>query len=132
MEKIKLDCGVTVTLRKLYQSYTYEGVLAGLPTKSWSDRRLAEALDLARSQPILGIGEPVLIEPKIKLVQADYLPEPSPFLPEITCIGLFWVSYIEVLTVVWFQNEMAMPIDPDVLKSIKALDWRALAMEYEI
>jgi hypothetical protein len=125
-------------MRQLYQSYTYEGMLAGLPYKSLNDRIIAEALKLADENPLLESGKTVLIEPRITLIKGrtvppreGEVPESSPHLPEVTCIGRLWVSYIEALTVVWFQDRMAMPIDADVLERIKALDWRAVAKEID-
>ncbi len=36
-----------------------------------------------------------------------------------------------VLTVIWFQDDFAFPIDPQVLEQIRALDWEQLAQDFE-
>ena len=57
----------------------------------------------------------------------------------ITCIGNFESNKpvrgendrdCSMLTLVWFQEQYAMPIDPVVLKKIKAFDWEGEAENF--
>ena len=53
-------------------------------------------------------------------------------LPSIACTADFvstgktW-EYRANLTVIWFQDEYAFPLDPDIETSLRALDWDGLA-----
>ena len=61
-------------------------------------------------------------------------------LPYITCFGIFESSVLKGkgfgagshLTVVWYQDEYAMPIDAYVLEHIKKIDWEKEAEEYDL
>ena len=66
-------------------------------------------------------------------------PELSPArIPEIACIGEF-ESYdaardhnhcFSALTIVWFQESFALPIEDFVLRDIQSLNWINLAHDY--
>jgi hypothetical protein len=36
---------------------------------------------------------------------------------------------ISSLTIVWFQEELALPIDPAIVEQIRAVDWRSHAKD---
>src|SRR5262249_22290579 len=67
--------------------------------------------------------------------------EPSPWgspaaLPRVTCIGRFRSEPIvespgcySELTIIWFQSDFALPIEPSVLKEIARLDWDTIASD---
>ncbi|MDD5392542.1 MAG: hypothetical protein PHE17_05945 [Thiothrix sp.] len=57
-------------------------------------------------------------------------------LPLITCFGTFFSQPLlndteesngSQLTLAWYQDELAMPLDNHVIEQIKALDWEQLA-----
>ncbi|WP_287600691.1 hypothetical protein [Thiothrix sp.] len=59
-------------------------------------------------------------------------------LPLITCCATFLSAPvvderemdISQLSVVWFQDQFAMPIDADIIKHLQGLDWEAVAQPY--
>jgi hypothetical protein len=60
-------------------------------------------------------------------------------MPEVGCIGRFHSSYpardtgkdYSALTIIWFQDDYAFPISPDVERAIHAVDWDRLARDDE-
>lgn len=56
-------------------------------------------------------------------------------IPYITCYGLFNSSIIpgfgSSLTIVWYQDGFATPIEESVLEHIKTIDWDKVAEGYE-
>jgi len=136
---IALSTGRELGLQALTQQLTYEGLLEGLPTtrinKSQMDRLVAE--QRAKVNPVYLVAP---IETPIDLGPGRSYPFGSPAtLPEVTCIGRFRSEpfgerdpgcYSE-LTIIWFQSEFAMPIEPSVLEEIASLDWDALASNFE-
>jgi hypothetical protein len=40
-------------------------------------------------------------------------------------------GYMSSLSLVWFQDDFALPIDPLILDMIKAVDWESLARDWE-
>ena len=134
-----LHCGRSVTLKSLKQRMTYGGLIEGFPSRKWND----QILDSLATAP----GR-VLIPPP----RRDFLRQPGDmdglsrgggrapeWLPMIQCEGEFSSVFPRTgeagdgscLTVVWFQNEYAMPIDPSAAEAIQALDWNALAVDFE-
>jgi hypothetical protein len=79
------------------------------------------------------------VERPIKLRPDQTYPLGSPAEPpRVTCIGRFQSSstrkndparYSE-LTIVWLQDEFALPIDPSVLEKI-GLNWHSLASNFD-
>lgn len=60
-------------------------------------------------------------------------------LPLITCYATFLSAPfiaecpemdISQLSVVWFQDQFALPIDADIIKHLQGLDWEAVAQPY--
>jgi len=60
-------------------------------------------------------------------------------LPAVTCIARFLSDRLRrqpdemwsALTVIWFQDESAFPIDPLVQNEIASIDWDARAVAWE-
>ena len=74
MSKIRLADGREILLSRLYQRYTYEGVLAGLPTHERNAKRCQDAITNARENPWLSGNAPVtLIPPKIEHVPTRFV-----------------------------------------------------------
>jgi len=143
--KVNLNSGRCVTLVALHQEMTYRGLVAGLPRRELNDGCIRSAIQDARRLCLPG-ASPVLIPP----ARRDYhrrpgdmdkrsavSGEPVEFLPSITCTGVFDdalpahdgnKNYSE-LTVVWYQDRYAFPIDKTVVVQIRALDWKKLATD---
>ena len=58
-------------------------------------------------------------------------------MPVITCVGEFESSRISdknmdasALSIIWLQDDYAMPISKAALESIKSIDWESHAFEY--
>jgi hypothetical protein len=135
-----LHCGITlrsgrlVTVESLTQSQTYAGWLEGIP-RAEINERIIEAAVPPRA---------VLIRP----VRRNYLRQPgdtpdpanaTEWLPLVTCTARLTSDKAarsespqgSFLTVVWYQDEFALPIDPSVLAQISDLPWESLASDQE-
>ena len=93
--------------------------------------------------------EPLLIPPKETGIELDQdeiggrrelYDKERKKLPDIVCLS-GWDSYTHTkdgwgmasyLTIVWFQDELAMPIDDHIIEQIKNIDWENKAVDYEI
>ena len=153
MSSITLSGGRKIQLFRLYQRYTYEGVLAGLPDDERNSNLCHEAVAHARARPWLSAGAPVtLVPPKIRREQARLTPRfmsqwekltgstvspplSVPYLPAVMCIGAFSSDVLKArpdefgshLCIVWFQDAFALPIDPAVEREIRQVAWEELA-----
>ncbi len=140
---VTLLSGREIRLMELQQSWTYEGLLEGLPTDRMNKRHLDGLLSERRGKPYPQ-GPVHLIVPTERPIEysAD---RPYPFgtpaeLPHVTCIGRFESRavareescYYSGLVVIWFQDEFAYPIDPGVMEKLRALDWERLAVDVEM
>lgn len=128
--------GVRVTLRALNQWHTYWGLLDGTPDHRMNDRMIGQAVEEGRRR---GQGrQPYLITPP----RRDYYQRPgdmaavtartgrvTEWLPALTCVATLTQSWSE-LTVVWFQDEYAPPIQEPALGELRKLDWEALATHF--
>lgn len=141
-----LSGGRRITLDRLVQYPTYAGVVEGLPSPSTNDVRIETALIDAQALCVDG-AKPHLIAPS----RRDYFREPGDmasacserlhpeWLPMVTCAARFLDSApvrdrssdASTLTVVWFQDEFALPIAAPALDGLRALDWHALATDFE-
>jgi hypothetical protein len=134
---IRLRSGREVNVTSLRQGAVYAGLIEGVPTKQMNRHEIEGILaGLRRSG-----SEPYLIAPQERPIT---LSRPYPFgepaaLPGISCVARLRSdspargggdhSY---LTVVWFQDDYAFPIDKTVLDQIVCLDWEKLAFDYEL
>ncbi|HEY7375329.1 MAG TPA: hypothetical protein VIF57_24430 [Polyangia bacterium] len=133
-----LASGRAIQLFSLKQWDEYAWVLEGLPTRERNDAALARLV--AEAQQEDG-HDPFLIVPVQKPIayEGRYpFGEPAA-LPEIGCIGRFrslgpardlGADY-SALTVIWFQEHYAFPIDAEVERAIVAVDWDRLAIDRE-
>jgi hypothetical protein len=142
--QLKLHSGRTITLKSIEQKLTYGNMLEGIPHAEWNDYEIEEALKDAqqsfhwtphlltppRRNHFQLTGEP--IHPLIRKHTPDLIPE---WLPWVRCIAGFESGPVDPandgswLTLVWFQDEFAMPIDAGILDQILALDWDSLATD---
>lgn len=142
-----LNSGRKIILERFDQSMTYVGLFLGTPNRELNDYLIQEAVSKAKKDYAYGT-QPYLIFPK----RRDYLREPGDmqelrnnslshvpeWLPMVTCIADFFDvrpvqdknKALSSLTVVWFQDEFALPISPSILKHIQCLDWERLATDH--
>lgn len=145
--KLVLRSGRTITLETLHQETTYAGLLVGTPSRESNDWAIENALRAAQER-CAGGAKPHLIPPP----RRDCLREPgdmrelrSPrhvpeWLPMVRCIASFkdvdtvrdHDKDLSVLTVVWYQDEFALPILEPALSQLRALSWEALAVDVEL
>src|SRR5262249_20215418 len=120
------------------QVLTYEGLLEGVPTTTINKRHMdglvAEQRKKRRDNAVYLVTP---VETPIDLgVSAPRSFGPPARLPGVTCVGSFRSAPIvespgcfSELTIIWFQSDFAMPIDPTVLEEITRLDWDTLASD---
>jgi hypothetical protein len=131
----------------LTQDMTYEGLFEGLPTSWLNDQILQDATDRVRKEPASLGHAPYLVPPARRDFfcrlgdmtsrrSGDHTPE---WMPMITCIARFECMFSvrdqrmrhSYLAIIWLQDDFAMPIAAAVLESIKAVDWRSHAFDFE-
>lgn len=144
--QIPLRMGGTITLMALHQDKTYGGLLAGIPSVETNDHYIAGVLQEAQRYCVPDASPYLIVPPRRNYRQRlgdmeHYLDHIKPripeWLPEVRCIGSFendlsvrdQSGYFSVLTVVWFQDEFAMPILDPALEHLRQLDWPALAAD---
>ena len=133
-----LHCGITlrsgraVAIESLTQTQTYAGWLEEVPNAESNDR-IVEASFPPRAVLIRPLRRPYLRDP-----QAASAPG-SEYLPLVTCTARLTSTkgarengaHGSFLTVVWYQDELALPIEPAVLAQISELNWESLASDHE-
>lgn len=141
-DMITLDCGRKIRIHRLVQFWTYGGLQVGYPNKSLNDRLLKNLVEKNSSDPESGI-KAILIDPPRKIERSRNFGEmregPWESLPAITCIANLMSNdplddedpfmNVSLLTVVWFQDQYAMPIDERALNQIRKIVWRSRAFD---
>ncbi|MCY2977864.1 MAG: hypothetical protein NTU79_04265 [Planctomycetota bacterium] len=134
---VELASGREIALVRLYQFRTYEGLIEGLPTRERNARKVPYICNEAAELWKIRVH---LIEPSETTIEYDgKYPFGTPaILPGTVCFGLF--SSLQPardnskdgseLTIVWFQNDFAFPIDDSVRQAIRTLDWDSIAVDY--
>lgn len=117
-------------------------LLAGFPTR----REASFAVRRALNEAAAGALPVVLIAPAQRVLalesglQDGDPPDPDEervLLPPIRCLGHFRSSPLDPrsgarhseLSILWWQDVWASPIDPDVHKAIAAVDWQRYARD---
>ena len=143
--KIILNSNRSIIIDEFYQEPTYLGLIEGFPMH-YSNREILKSLSNTVKQKIWVSSMPFIIRPKeepIKLspeAKERYSKRPKEFqpmaLPNITCIANFSSGPIDqqnyslsYLSIVWFQNDYAMPINTNILKKIKEINWEQRAVD---
>jgi len=135
----ELASGRTIDLLALDQYFTYEGLLAGVPTREMNQEMIDRLI--ARYVHPAEYGVPVLLEPEQQPREASdhrRIRGTPATLPSVTCIARFnsdgqlgtddiW----SVLRVIWFQDQFAFPIEDRVLRQIAEMDWETHARGWE-
>jgi hypothetical protein len=125
-EELTINCdhGVAPRLLELEQHSTYRGLLDGGPTHRLNEQLLQDVISFPGRIPTH------LVRPTERPVEQRH---PSPFdplmfLPRRQCTGLFDAGG-RWLTIVWFQETWAPPIDSIVLEELQSLDFLAVAFD---
>jgi hypothetical protein len=133
--------GRDIRLNTLVQYHTYAGLLEGAPGQDINAALVQEAVDTARAR-LLTVGTPFLIKPIERPLDPEVRPSrglPQRMrLPNIVCLADFFSmdpagddrDLFSSLPIVWFQDEFALPIDPNIEREIVAVDWDALATSW--
>jgi hypothetical protein len=136
---IILNSGREIFLKSIYQYYTYGGLLAGYPNKRINDRHIQNSLKYALEKmyaPTVYLVPPPSIEVDIDERSREHYKDVIR-IPYITCYGQFESSQLDNsndgswLTIVWYQDKFAMPIDSSVIEHIKTIDWESEAEGFE-
>ncbi len=133
-----LATGRAISLESLDQWRVYAGLLEGVPREKLNERLIDDVIARVRRKER---REPFVIRP----VQRPLGPverEPHGLgaratLPSVGCVGRFVSSRpardpsmaTSVLTVIWFQDDFAFPLDDAIAAALHALDWDALATD---
>lgn len=123
-KNLELANGMTVRLVTLNQEPHYERIWVGEPNTEHNARFLAELKDG---------GAYVVWAPEALTHSAEgpYLYGVRAQLPPIMCTA-FVVSDNNLAQLVWFQNDWAFPIAPDVLTALLTVDWSAVPQQVYI
>jgi hypothetical protein len=135
INELQLASGRRINLISINQWETYRGFLEGIPTKEINKDLIEEALDMVKPAPYLiePIETPIIMERK-------YWAGTPASIPLKVCIAEFASfprggnpSHYDYsrLTLVWFQNEFAFPIEESILEEIRSLDWDKHASDFE-
>jgi len=136
--ELTLSSGRAIQLYALNQWAEYAWILEGLPTRERNEAALARIVEEARQQdghaPVLihAVQKPIAYEGRYPFG------EPAA-LPAIGCVGRFRSLSparepghdYSALTIIWFQDQYAFPIDPDVERAIAGIDWGTFAIDRE-
>lgn len=128
----------SVQIDQLFQYKTYLGLMLGIPGKNENDRYIAAAGEKAGE---LFTGWPVkVIQPhRIKLEDEKYSEhrKDPERLPWVVCIADLSRTKpvkdgdLSCGVLVWWQDEPAFPIDPDIAAIIKNIRWDSFAKDGE-
>jgi len=136
--ELQLDSGESVRIIRLNQRGTYEVLLEGVPTNRMNRGIIKATMKTANE---LWGSKAALIEPIETLINLE---RDSPFgtpasIPQVVCIARLQclspannksMDYSQ-LTLVWFQDEFAFPIDEEAIKQILSLKWSKVASDYK-
>ena len=122
--KITLDSGIEIIMDELKQERFYAGTLEGGPQKEHTDATI-EYFKKEKKKHELFI-EP----PQINTRFEDGSASIYVWLPQILCRANFHSIYHKdpdldesYGTIIWFQDLFALPIQDNVLRQIKKMDW---------
>ena len=128
-----LDSGREIRMVWLRQSMTYSGFVEGVPSKE-INLRLIDGI--VEEQTKVAGARPFLIEPVEKVV--EYIPGKTfTTIPPVAVVAVFESvkpardkkMFGSHLTVVWFQEAFALPVDPAVFRQLQAMDWDQSAVD---
>ncbi|HBX77254.1 MAG TPA: hypothetical protein DEG43_06395 [Acidimicrobiaceae bacterium] len=130
--------GRLVTATNVEQWRVYAGLIEGLPTQEMNRTKV----ERAEQEAIERWGGPVILIPPNEQPVPWNSDRPYPFgtpsaLPAIGVRAHFTSSEVDPLamsslTIVWFQEDWAPPVDASVLAAIRSVEWEARAKVFEI
>ena len=141
--EITIDTGRVISMDNLEQHVTYAGVLEGFPNKDRNDRHIDWLIGRHSRQdekPYVLYAPRDIIhieDTEVRHFNGTSCPQPE-LLPYITCIARFYSdepardtldSEMSFISLIWFQEEWAMPISLDVMEQLKAFDWEGHAYD---
>jgi hypothetical protein len=142
--EIVLTSGREISLILLNQNFIYHGWLEGAPTARWTQEIIDSALQVERNKR--HGQDPYLIPPAqtpIDLPARISTPFGKPIrLPSVLCVARYISSlpahntsdpimYYSQLSVIWFQEDFAFPIESAILEALREIDWEKLAYDVE-
>jgi hypothetical protein len=146
--QLVLPSGRSITLESLNQRMTYAELIAGVPDARVNDWEIKCALQEAQRFCIDGAAPHLLSPPRRSYLRKpgdmDPIVKQRPYrtpewLPMVRCIGSFKSfppsrdasKHGSFLVVVWFQDEYAPPIREPAIGQLLAIDWEALAADFD-
>ncbi len=127
-----------VSIEFLNQRLTYGGLLEGLPTTK-SNMRKIESLKI-EGRGYSGDGAVYVIEPLQTPIpyEGEYPFGDPASLPEVVCIAELRYNGasrnknkdFSTLTLIWFQNDYAFPIDNEIIEKIKLVPFSKISDEF--
>jgi len=142
--EIVLTSGREIGLISLNQSFTYHGLLEGAPTARMNQMIIDHAVQEERNKQH---GQALYLIPPtqtpITFPGSTRYPFGEPIrIPGILCVARYNsrhpvhdhsdpILYYSQLSVIWFQEDFAFPIDGAVLEELRQLDWEKLAYDVE-
>lgn len=121
----ELDQGETVSIVAMHQWPTYVALYAGTPTAEHNDNFISAARK--RAAHYTGREDAHVISPPRRKAPTEFEPH-AEYLPPVTC-AVSLEAFEKGLTVVWFQDHYALPIDEGAAAALRALDFKRLAVE---
>jgi hypothetical protein len=135
--RLIIDSDLTVKITRLTQWPVYSGMAEGYPCEYINNHLLENIKTEAKA--IYGREEIYIIDPETKPFPYNGNPKMGKplTLPAIVCVAaLLYNGVFRDLTkddaylgLVWFQDEYAFPIPPDILEKIKKVPFRQLCYE---
>ena len=137
--ELTVENNKSVSIKGIYQWPTYGGLLEGLPVERINSNIIQNARYTAKRHT--GNQTLFMIEPiSTPIPYEGIYPFGTPTaLPNIICVADLSVAQPardmnkqgSALTVMWFQNDYAFPIDNDILEKIKEIPWSQLADDFD-
>lgn len=136
--KLIIDGDKEVTIKKIKQWVTYDGLLEGFPTLQMNNRILAGVKEAAKD--FCGIEEVCLIEPSQTPIsyEGKYPFGDPASLPAVVCIAELWYykacrdksKDYSSLGLIWFQEDYAFPIEEEILRKIREIPYSRICGEF--
>ena len=138
---LKFKDGIFPSINRMHQTETYYGVLEGVPDTLINAEELISLQEKAKR--MFGLNNVYLIQPIEKIINPEEHVRTDngkkayrAFLPKVVCMVELSSTPMKDddmecsrLGLIWLQDDFAFPIDPEILKQIEHLDWKALSVD---
>lgn len=136
-QTIILEGNRKVQVHKLLQWRTYESQTEGAPSARMNRIEIENAVAVAKKVCYLEAVN--VVEPKLtplEIIPLFYKEEEAVRLPKITCVARVEDYAIQdadyaALAIVWFQDDFAFPIEPEVLEHMKLIPFSKIALKFD-